>query len=607
MPRINGISKATLWESWRNVRKQLSRTFLRDVTDFVEYDVDPDWWIKRLLDDLATGKYEPATPTRFPVAKKMGFSRRMTQPSIPDLVIYRAIVDQIYKKAKRHERKHVYFAQNTLAKKVRTLEAELEDGDSAYKFLSGNAILKWLEYDQYRKHLLLDHVHPFIVTTDITNFFDTVLFDRVADALHNIRVDRELVGLLFFILERLSIRDAFNESPRIGLPVDDFDCSRTLAHLVLFPHDDRMTKVVGEGAYIRWMDDQNFGVASYAEGLNVLRQCGDSLARLHLTPNAGKSRILSLEQAQEHFHFDINAELDVITALPKSTPAERRVFAARLYLVWRRNRQHEQRGGEWNKILKRFYRLAGLSGARFLRSRTRHDALREPTLIDRVADYVRVTGSASEYLAFMNSLWNHPEQVYPDVNQVLVERLLMLEPNPAEAKSIRQLASGLLAGKSKAPGKDRCAAIAPLLILRYGDRRSLKSLKKVVSDLESAEHPAIAKAAVAVYCSYGRTYYQEACDAASRLRDNHLAHFLKMLSVSQQYSTVPNRFKFRRDPLPDVVGGKKFFDMRRLLTLRLLALNDKRTVKKWLRDAKEKMLKMDVSDYDKILTGRLLP
>jgi hypothetical protein len=172
MPRINGISQATLWESWKNVRKQLTRTFLRDVTDFVEYDIDPDWWIKRLLDDLATGKYEPATPTRFSVAKKMGFSRRMTQPSIPDLVIYRAVVDQIYKKAKSHECKHVYFAQNTLSKKVQKLEAELEDGDPAYKFLSGNAILKWLEYDQYRKHLLLDNVHPFIVTTDITNFFD---------------------------------------------------------------------------------------------------------------------------------------------------------------------------------------------------------------------------------------------------------------------------------------------------------------------------------------------------------------------------------------------------------------------------------------------------
>ena len=85
MPRIDGISKHTLWESWKNIRKQLSRTFLRDVADFVEYDVDPDWWIERLLKEVATGKYEPALPSRFTVAKKMGFSRRMTQPSIPDL------------------------------------------------------------------------------------------------------------------------------------------------------------------------------------------------------------------------------------------------------------------------------------------------------------------------------------------------------------------------------------------------------------------------------------------------------------------------------------------------------------------------------------------
>ena len=32
------------------------------------------------------------------------------------------------------------------------------------------------------------------------------------------------------------------------------------------------------------------------------------------------------------------------------------------------------------------------------------------------------------------------------------------------------------------------------------------------------------------------------------LRDNHLAHFLKMLSVSLQYDKVLEQFKFRRDP-----------------------------------------------------------
>ena len=118
-------------------------------------------------------------------------------------MIYRAVVDQLYRKAKRYEHKHAYFAQNTFSKKVKAVEVEIGEPDPGYSFLSGNAIVEWLKYDQYRKHLLLDKIHPYIVTTDITNFFDTVLFDRVTDALHNIRVDRDLVGLLFFILERL--------------------------------------------------------------------------------------------------------------------------------------------------------------------------------------------------------------------------------------------------------------------------------------------------------------------------------------------------------------------------------------------------------------------
>lgn len=225
MPKVKGITKASLWAAWKNVRKQLGRTYLRDVTDFVEYDIDPDWWIKRLLNEVEGGRYEPAAPQRFSLAKKMGFSRRTTLPRVPDLVLFRAVADCLYRKAKSHERKHVYFAQNTLAKKIRKIEQEIKDGDPVYVYASGSALAGWLEYDQYRKHLLLDHVHPYIVTTDISNFFDTVLYDRVADALHSIRVDRNLVGLLFFMLERLSIRDAFNESPRIGLPVDDFDCS----------------------------------------------------------------------------------------------------------------------------------------------------------------------------------------------------------------------------------------------------------------------------------------------------------------------------------------------------------------------------------------------
>lgn len=605
MPKIQGITKKSLWTSWKNVRKQLSRTFIRDVTDFVEYDIDPDWWIKRLLSDIEAGRYEPATVHRYSVAKKMGFSRCMTFPSIPDLVLYRAVVDQLYAKAKRREKKHVYFAQNTLARKVHQIEQD-DDVDTVYRFTSGSALATWLKYDQYRKHLFLDKVYPFIVTTDITNFFDTILYDRVADALHDIRVDRNLLGLLFFILERLSIRDAFNESPRIGLPVDEFDCSRTLAHMVLFPHDNRMVEYVEEGAYVRWMDDQNFGVSSYAEGLNILKQCGTSLARLHLTPNAAKSRIMRLDEASRHFHLDVNAEIDAVEKMPKETALQRRAIRRALGQVWRNCRQYEKRGGEWGKVMKRFYRLAGISGARFLRHRAVLDILREPTLTDRVADYMRVTSTATEYLNFVLRLWKHEEQVYPDINQILTESLLKLEPGADEARAIRQIASALLSGEYSMPGWQHCAALAPLLILRYGDRRSLRLLKRFVNNLEDVPHPAIAKAVVAVYVSYGPDKYQEAVKAASRLQDNHLGHFLRMLAVSTQYEIVPDRFRIRRDPVYDPVAGKKRIDTRKLLVLRFLLLNEGRAVKKWIRDTSQWMIKQEVSDFDKQLVAKLL-
>lgn len=606
MPKVQGITKSSLWTAWKNVRKQLSRTLLRDVTDFAEYDIDPDWWIGRLLKDIEAGRYEPAMPCRFSVAKKMGFSRRMTLPGIPDLVVYRAAVDYLYRKAKRSELKHVYFAQNTLSKKKQQGEAQVEGADPAYTYASGSALAGWLEYDQYRKHLLLDKIHPYIVTTDITNFFDTILYNRVADALHGIRVDRNLVGLLFFLLERLSIRDAFNESPRIGLPVDDFDCSRTLAHMVLFPHDSRMAEHVGEGAYVRWMDDQNVGADSYAHGLQLLKRCGESLARLHLTPNAAKSRILSLEAARRHFHFDINAELDGIDKMPRDTPAERRVLRQVVGRLWRKARQLEKTGGEWGKVLKRFYRLAGIAGARVLRHRASRDILKEPTITDRVADYMRATGNASQYLGFVLRLWKHEEQVYPDVNQILTEGLLKVEPSAAEAKSIRHVASQLLSGKHTFVGWQRCSALAPLLILRFGDRRSLPLLKRLLSRLEDVPHAAIAKAVVAVYVSFGEKERQEAANAASRLRDNYLAQFLRMLDVSTQYATVPERFKIRREPVYDPVAGKRRIDTRKLLVLRLLRLNKNKPVSTWLRATRDWMMRQNVPDFDKRVVRRLL-
>jgi hypothetical protein len=92
---IRGITRTSLWRSWKTIRRELRNATIRDVVDFLDYDVNPDVWINRLLARVKSGTYETETPMRFTLGKSKGFSRTMTFPAIPNLVLYRTIVDYI--------------------------------------------------------------------------------------------------------------------------------------------------------------------------------------------------------------------------------------------------------------------------------------------------------------------------------------------------------------------------------------------------------------------------------------------------------------------------------------------------------------------------------
>ena len=602
---IADLDKNALWEAWKEVRRQLPKSSRRDVTDYVEFDVDPDEWIDRLLEQVNGGQYEPRQPYRFSLAKKLGFRRTITFPHVPDLVLYRALTELIYRRAKPTEKGNVYFARNTRSKLRRSAEAS-DSSEPSYEFMSGSAFAKWKEYDEYRKRLLVDKVFPYFVLTDIANYFDSILYARTLDAIQGIEIGRNLVGLLFFLLERLSPRDPYNESPRIGLPVDEFDCSRTLAHIVLFPHDRRMIQAAGEEAYVRWMDDQLLGVPSYAAGLRSLAGCGRSLARLHLTPNTSKTQILSLRGLAYHFHLELNSELNEIDDMLRRDPEALDEAGDRLEELWCSCGEQEAYKGEWTKILKRVYRLAGISGRDFLLDRAVEDLLREPTLALRIADYVRVLSGPSEYLEFVLSICADERQVHPDVSRFVAEGLLKVEASGSAALRLRAFSSKLLQGAYSFVGWKECAAISPLLILRFGDRRALPRLRSRVRDLARAADPAIGKAVAVVYASYGESELQEVVEAASQLRDNYLADFLRMLQGMREYEGVPTRFKIRRRPVWDSVAGRWRIDMRKLLVLRLLRLNERPAVAAWVRQTRSWIVDKELSSFDQALVNRVL-
>jgi len=146
--------------------------------------------------------------------------------------------------------------------------------------------------------------------------------------------------------------------------------------------------------------------------------------------------------------------------------------------------------------------LAGLAKSRMFRRRAAKDILRTR---NSQSEYLTtcVARNGCGVLAIRRNLWEHDEQVYPDVNLRLIEELLRLEPNRRHARLLRTVASDLLYKKLSFVGWSDCAAVAPLLILRFGDRRSLPLLKRCMENATGSYPPAVVRAAAVVVASYG--------------------------------------------------------------------------------------------------------
>jgi hypothetical protein len=349
------------------------------------------------------------------------------------------------------------------------------------------------------------------------------------------------------------------------------------------------------------------GVASRAEGLKVLSEVGLSLSRLHLSPNAQKSKILSLSEARRHFHLDLNKLLDEAEDIAKGIGAKAKgALRKQVSEIWKRAKGFEG-DGEFAKVLKRLYRLAGLASARRLRHRAARDILADPSsLADRVCDYIRCTGTVQEYLAFATALMNNPEQVYPDVNVALVESLLRLEPSRTDITRIRRLGVALLTRKVVIPGADHCAVIAPLLLLRFGDRRSIPLLKRMLDDPDRIASSGVVRSCAIVYASFGSEYFQAIRKSASKLLRNHLSQTVRFIGEIRRYETVPDRYRARIYVGKDSVAGCMFVDMRVLLMACLLMSSNSKNVADWVADWKKGALKKSVSDFDRRLMRRLL-
>jgi Reverse transcriptase (RNA-dependent DNA polymerase) len=613
------LTRALLLRAWKEVRGSIMRYSYRDALDHVEYDIEPEKWISRLIATVRDGTYRPHPATIGYLTKSTsGFRRQMSYPDLPDLTLYYALSLHLYRRSKRFEAPTAFFDQKSEAmlhkeveREAQTEEKFAETGWAAlfedatdYATASRRRFRTWLRYNQYRKRLAFRKVHKFIVITDISNFFDSIIHSHLNDCLNRFANSPHLVRLIQLLLLNLKTHPEARPADQVGIPVDESDASRMLAHMLLFDHDQRMITAFGEDAYVRWMDDQNIGVSTYSDGVRAVQSLQESLRRIHLTPNSAKTKILSLADAKAYFHFASNEQLDMLERLPRRTKEDVRNFNRSLSAVWK-SAQTFKNIGQWDKILMRMYRAAALTGSRRFKRRVRRDIVNHPGLCERALQYHRISSSAVEHIKLITSLLADDRLFGDDLVQMCLESLLTTEASGHDAVELRRLASELLSSRHPRSRHKICLSIAPLILFRFGDKRSLTSLKKHLHMHWESMPPIYRRSCAAVYVAMGgKAKLTEVTKLVAEKRAIDMSVFCYTLDAILSRSDVHKRMKERMQLRNAFASGVKTFDTRKTLQLRLISLNRNMQVQQWVNN-KLKSFAPQVSEFERNWWKRL--
>ena len=448
------------------IRKEVRLLRARDVIDWTDWFVALEPSLTNLSQEVISGRYAPSAPTRYELGKSHGAFRVITALNMRDAIVYRHICDEALERATVEKVPGAYFSRRHSATPVgNTLNLE---GDEYHTFFE-----VWLKFNQYRSRTLLSDAYRVLVVTDITNYFDSIQHDLLIEYLSPFLLPRKAMGLLGRLLEAFKPTAGHSPNPRVGLPVDELDCSRELAHIFLFEHDKRVVAEFGSSNYVRWLDDQNIGVRSLSEARKLVNALTRSLSSQRLTLNSGKTKFLAPPEVLLHFQLDANEELDQWEQRFTRIAATN-VNQARNELIdcWNRISVGDHVGvGNWGKILKRVYAAATKADSDLLEARALQDLVDHPDQLDeRIFGYFAKRNRGEQLLNLFSQYCETGENLFEATETAFFETLLLLDPTPVLAARIRKFASvfaqGGMTGQS---GKPMGRASAILVLYWLGE------------------------------------------------------------------------------------------------------------------------------------------
>ena len=455
------ISLDNLRSTWRQLRREVREQAVRDPVDWLDWSVTVDATLPQLRESLLNGRYVPCTPIRYELAKSKGAYRVITVPNIRDCIVYRLLCDEALRVATPQKVPGAFFSRRHQMTPVGQTLAISDPSSGFYEI--------WKRYNQYRARTLLSGLYEVLVVTDISNYFDSIAHELLMEYLSPLGLPRKAVGLLGRILEEFKPPAGHSPNPRIGIPVDEFDCSRQLAHVFLFEHDRRIVERVGDEHFVRWMDDQNVGATSKTDARQIVNLLTSSLSSQRLTLNTGKTIFLSPDDVIIHFQLDVNDTLDGWEKTWKNASVAD-ITQARTALedIWSRVSSGPTSGkGNWDKVLKRIYGYATRVDSAILESRAYSDLVETPELDMRIFMYFAGRNRTERSISMFKDYCAAGESLYESTEAAFFESSLLVDADAATEEQLRQLASAFSSGELNGQTNSAYGKASALLALYW--------------------------------------------------------------------------------------------------------------------------------------------
>lgn len=457
VPRMESVWKDT-------VRRGLREQAILDLHDHLDFHRSLQEYVVALRQEILEGTYKPRRPLVVRTEKAWGIPRRLQQPAPEDALVLQTLVEEISStiEAKQPSKSAYYSRSHALPKSV-------ADVDESFPYV-------WWELWPAFQSRIYDFTRRFdyVVITDIANYYDSIPLVQLRNTLASFGDFREsLLDFLFYMLESFVWRPDYLPPSGVGLPQIDFDAPRLLAHAFLYEADSLLKNRTGDN-FVRWMDDLDIGARSISEARKLLGELDQLLCSRGVRLNAGKTKIMDARTATKHFWLQENRRLTILDSLIKSriergSRPTRETAALQKYFhrFWKSPRE-----GSWDKVLKRYYTLAGRVSASFLVRHTQEVLANMPSL----------RGTVFRYYEHLGYLWmryrhveNYLESGYCQDDASLFEAVHLLIKwsvpwkGPAHGRIVR-LAKRLAA-------KSECGRIASYWLMgKYGTRSEVVDL-----------------------------------------------------------------------------------------------------------------------------------